>query len=463
MRVRLSELIGLFKTSAYQGGDATTIEVSGVCTDSRKLQPGNLFVALRGDNFDAHDFLEQIVASGVSAVIAERVPDAYPLPALIVNDGRQALLQLAEFWRQRFNLPLIAVTGSNGKTTVKEMIASILRAEFGEAQVLATKGNLNNEIGVPLTLFELNSSHRAAVIELGMNHPGEIAQLARAAAATVALVNNAQREHQEFMHTVAAVAAENGAAIQALAVDGVAVYPADSEFTALWDEYAGGRQHLRFGHSENAEMRILTQANQANGQSLRLQLQEHQLALELPLFGAHNALNALAAASCARAIGVSLAGIQRGLQEFQAVNGRLQRKFARNTCCLIDDTYNANPDSVRAAIDVLANTTEAILVLGDMGEVGSQGVEFHQEIGEYARQRGVSRLFGLGDLTLHAVQAFGVGGCHYKELSELLSALDAELQPQHTVLIKGSRFMKMERVVAHLVATDQNTQQQGIH
>ncbi len=463
MQARLSDLLDVFGAAQYQGPAAATIRVNGVCTDSRKLQAGNAFVAIRGENFDAHDFLGQITQSGASVVIAERAPADYPLPVIIVADTRQALLQLAGYWRRQFNLPVIAVTGSNGKTTVKEMIASILRAEFGDAQILATKGNLNNEIGVPLTLFELNAHHRAAVIELGMNHPGEIAQLAEATAATVALVNNAQREHQEFMQSVAAVAAENGAVIQALAADGIAVYPTASEFTSLWDQYAGARQHWRFGLDEGAEMRLLTQQSQPQGQQLQLQLQQHQLAIHLPLLGAHNALNALAAASCALAIGVSLAGIQRGLQQFQAVNGRLQRKIARNTCCLIDDTYNANPDSVRAAIEVLAAATPAILVLGDMGEVGSQGVEFHQEIGAYAKQRGIARLLALGDLSLHAVQAFGAGAQHFTELSGLLATLDAELQPEHTVLIKGSRFMKMERVVAHLVATDQTTQQQGTH
>lgn len=463
MRAQLSEIISALAEVSYLGSNPALVNVDGVSTDSRRLANGNLFVALRGENFDAHDFLNDIVDSGIAAVIAERAPKNYPLPVLLVADSRQALLQLARFWRQQFTLPVIAVTGSNGKTTVKEMIASILRCEFGEPQVLATKGNLNNEIGVPLTLFELHAHHRAAVIELGMNHPGEIAQLAQAALAQVALVNNAQREHQEFMQSVAAVAEENGAAIKALAADGVAVYPADCEYTPMWSEFAGTRRSLQFGVSEAATMRILQQKVQGSTQQLQLQLNEHMLSIDLPLMGQHNALNALAAASCCYAIGVSLTSIRAGLETFKAVNGRLQVKLSRKACHLIDDSYNANPDSVRAAIDVLAPARAAILVLGDMGEVGEQGPEFHAEIGTYAKQQGIARVLALGPLSAHTVQAFGAGAQHFSDLASLLIALDEEVQAHHTVLVKGSRFMKMERVIAHLVATDQTTQQQGNH
>lgn len=463
MRAQLSELLTALAEVSYQGPAATDILLQGVTTDSRKLQAGSVFVALRGENFDAHDFLADIAASGVAAVIAERVPDNYPLPALLVPDTRQALLQLGRYWRQQFALPVIAVTGSNGKTTVKEMIASILRAEFGEHQVLATKGNLNNEIGVPLTLFELQAYHKAAVIELGMNHPGEIAQLAQAAKANVALVNNAQREHQEFMHSVAAVAEENGAAIQALAADGIAVFPAECEYAGLWHDFSGDRKRLQFGLSEQASMRILSQQVDEASQHLQLQLQADRVDLNLPLLGQHNALNALAAASCCYAIGVSLTSIRAGLESFKAVQGRLQAKLSRKACRLIDDTYNANPDSVRAAIDVLAQAKAGVLVLGDMGEVGDRGAEFHAEVGAYARQRGLTQLFTLGSLSAHAAQAFGDGAQHFSDIADLLAALESQLQVHHTVLVKGSRFMKMERVIAHLVATDQTTQQQGNH
>jgi UDP-N-acetylmuramoyl-tripeptide--D-alanyl-D-alanine ligase len=427
----------------------------GVSTDSRTVQAGALFVALRGETFDAHDFLDQVVARNVAAVVVDKLPENFPLPALVVPDTLAALGRIGNAWRSQFEIPVIGVTGSNGKTTVKEMIAAILAAAFGEDARLATQGNLNNEIGVPLTVMRLTQAHRAAVVELGMNHPGEIARLAAIATPTVALVNNAQREHQEFMHTVEAVARENGAVLAALRADGVAVFPGDDEYTAIWRELAGERQVLTFGLSEACEVRAAYTLN-SFGSELAVTSGQAQFAIRLSAAGEHNVRNALAACACALAAGIPQEAIVRGLEAFAPVSGRLQRKQAVCGATVIDDSYNANPDSVRAAIDVLAQSASPrILVLGDMGEVGTQGPEFHEEIGAYALRRGIETVLVTGALARHMT---GAGAQHHEQFDDLLAALDKRLGSKSgaTVLVKGSRFMKMERVVQHLVQS-QNT------
>jgi len=424
----------------------------GVSTDSRQVVPGSLFVALRGERFDAHDFLGQLAGQPVAAVVVEQLPEHYPLPALVVPDTLAALGRIGNFWRRRFAIPVIGVTGSNGKTTVKEMIASILAAQFGEAGRLATQGNLNNEIGVPLTVTRLTDAHKAAVVELGMNHPGEIARLAAIAEPTVALVNNAQREHQEFMHTVEAVARENGAVLQALPQGGVAVFPGDDAYTPLWRELAGDRKTLTFGLGDACDVRA-THAPTAFGSELAVDAGGTRFAVKLAAAGIHNVRNALAAIACALAARIPVDAIVRGLEAFTPVSGRLQRKEAACGAVVIDDTYNANPDSVRAAIDVLAQSpSPRILVLGDMGEVGTQGPEFHQEIGAYAASRGIDTVLSTGELARHMT---GSGAQHHEQFDELLAALDQKLgsKSDATVLVKGSRFMKMERVVQHLIAS----------
>jgi len=424
----------------------------GVSTDSRQLMPGSLFVALRGERFDAHDFLGQIVDQPLAAVVVERLPEHYPLPALVVPDTLAALGRIGNFWRRRFAIPVIGVTGSNGKTTVKEMISAILMAAFGAEGRLATQGNLNNEIGVPLTVTRLTDAHQAAVVELGMNHPGEIARLAAIAEPTVALVNNAQREHQEFMHTVEAVARENGAVLQALPADGVAVFPGDDEYTALWRELAGDRKVMTFGLTDACDVRA-TYTTNGFGSELAVEAGVERFTVVLSAAGVHNVRNALAAIACALGAGIPVDAIVRGLEAFAPVSGRLQRKQAVSGATIIDDTYNANPDSVRAAIDVLAQyPSPRILVLGDMGEVGTQGPEFHQEIGAYAASRGIDTVLATGDLARHMAAS---GAQHYEQFDELLAALDQKLgsKSDATVLVKGSRFMKMERVVQHLIAS----------
>jgi UDP-N-acetylmuramoyl-tripeptide--D-alanyl-D-alanine ligase len=461
----------------------------GVSTDSRTVQAGALFVALRGESFDAHDFLDQVAAKNVAAVVVDKLPDNFPLPALVVPDTLAALGRIGNAWRSQFDIPVIGVTGSNGKTTVKEMIAAILAASFGIEARLATQGNLNNEIGVPLTVMRLTGAHRAAVVELGMNHPGEIARLAAIAEPTVALVNNAQREHQEFMHTVEAVARENGAVLQALGDDGVAVFPGDDEYTALWRELAGDREVLTFGLSDECDVRaaytpnsfgselavsvspsfprrresMLSEQKSDNAQARDVSMDSRlrgndadTFTIKLAAAGTHNVRNALAAIACALAAGILQDAIVRGLEAFAPVSGRLQRKQAANGATVIDDSYNANPDSVRAAIDVLAGApSPRILVLGDMGEVGTQGPQFHEEIAAYAASRGIDTVLVTGDLARHMT---GAGAQHFEQFDDLLAALDKQLgsKSDATVLVKGSRFMKMERVVRHLIDS-QNT------
>ncbi|HEX6708386.1 MAG TPA: UDP-N-acetylmuramoyl-tripeptide--D-alanyl-D-alanine ligase [Albitalea sp.] len=449
----LSQAHGLLPSSALVGDGATVIR--RVHSDTRSLQPGDLFVALKGERFDAHDFLPQARAAGAVAAIAHHGLTEAGLPGLQVADTRRALGELAAAWRRRCHLPLVAVTGSNGKTTVTQMIASILVAWLDTAAFF-TQGNFNNDIGVPLTLLRLRQDdeawHRAGVVELGMNHVGEIAQLAAIAAPTVALVNNAQREHQEFMASVEAVARENGAVIEALGPLGVAVFPADDAFAPLWRRMAGERPTLTFALQGAAD--VTGEAAWAGDRwSLMLQTPAGAVATSVGVAGEHNVKNALAATACALATGCPLEAIARGLAAFAPVKGRSQVKTYRRDgrdVTLIDDTYNANPDSVRAAIDVLAGLpAPRWLVLGDMGEVGAQGPAFHREVGAYAHERGIDALWTAGSLSTHASAAFP-GARHFDDVATLVAALG--MAPAATsVVVKGSRFMKMEQVVAALV------------
>jgi UDP-N-acetylmuramoyl-tripeptide--D-alanyl-D-alanine ligase len=460
--------IGRWLPGARVCGDAALL-VQRVHTDSRSLQAGDLFVALQGERFDAHDFLPQAAASGAVAALAQHGLDAAQLPGVEVPDSRRALGQLAQAWRAQFALPLIAVTGSNGKTTVTQMIASILRAGWGD-NALATLGNLNNDIGVPQTLLRLRAHHRCAVVELGMNHPGEIAGLAAMAQASVALVNNAQREHQEFMASVDAVAQENGAVLSALPANGVAVFPAHDRYTPLWQSLAGARTCMRFAmrdsHAgEAAAEVVLHQAVWVNDHwAVQMHTPAGQMNTQLHIAGRHNVGNALAATACALAAGVPLSVIAQGLSAFEPVKGR-SRAFGvvcqGQAITGVDDTYNANPDSVRAAIDVLAELPGPhLLVLGDMGEVGAQGPEFHQEVGRYARDSGIEHVLCLGELAASTAQAYGPTAQHFAT-SEALTAQVLQVLPQvGSVLVKGSRFMKMEHVVDAIQACHDNKNNQ---
>ena len=434
-------------------GDATTA-VLRVHSDTRSLRAGDLFVALRGERFDAHDFLAQARGAGAVAALAEQGLAEAGLPGLAVANTRIALGTLAAGWRRGITLPLIAVTGSNGKTTVTQMIAAILQAWQGEG-AFSTEGNFNNDIGVPLTLLRLRpGQHRAGVVELGMNHPGEIAQLAAMAAPTVALVNNAQREHQEFMAGVEAVARENGSVIAALAADGVAVFPADDTYTPLWRTLAGSRRVITFALDAQSHADVTAQAQWSGDHwQLALHTPAGDTALALRIAGQHNVKNALAATACALAAGCPLAAIARGLEAFTAVKGRSQASRIERDgqwVTVVDDSYNANPDSVRAAIEVLAALpAPRWLVLGDMGEVGDQGVAFHQEVGAFARHAGIESLWTVGPLCAHAASAYGDAARHFETVDALLGAWPSA-PVAASVLVKGSRFMKMERVVAAL-------------
>ena len=439
-----------------------------VHTDTRSVLPGDLFVALRGDTFDAHDFLPQAAACGAVAAVAQQGLALAHLPGVHVPDTRRALGELATLWRRRFALPLVAVTGSNGKTTVTQMVASILRSAVGGTGVdaLATQGNLNNDLGVPQTLLRLRDHHRLAVVELGMNHPGEIEVLAAMAQPTVALVNNAQREHQEFMGTVEAVAIENGQVLCALPANGVAVFPSDDAYTHVWRQLAGARRCVTFSDTDpTADIRC-----EAHWADLAWHMVVHtpagQAQFTLQVAGRHNVRNALAACACAWAAGVPLATVAQGLSAFEPVKGR-SRALGLHTpagaLTVVDDTYNANPDSVVAAIDVLAALpAPRLLVLGDMGEVGNQALAFHLEVLHHAAAHGIDRVWCTGAHMAQAVAALAgttsgttphsSAPVHMPAMPDVIAQVLAASAAGGSVLVKGSRFMKMEQVVQALQA-----------
>jgi UDP-N-acetylmuramoyl-tripeptide--D-alanyl-D-alanine ligase len=426
-------MMSLAEAARVTGGrvSGTDTRFAGVSTDSRSIGADELFVALRGERFDGHQFLGAAALRGACAALVDRAyQGTFPLPVLIVADTKRALGDLARDWRSRFSPALIAITGSNGKTTVKEMVAAILRQHAGANAVLATTGNLNNDIGVPLTLLRLRAEHRWCAIELGMNHPGEIAYLAGLAAPSVALVNNAQREHLEFMRNVDEVAAENASVYDALPPEGVGIVNADDAHAGFFRRRAGARKLIDFGIGAGAMVTGRYELKAVSSDIvLRTPQGEARATLAIP--GLHNVRNALAAAACAHGAGIGATSIAAGLSAFHPYTGRLQIKQAARGMTVIDDSYNANPDSVRAAIDVLVSCpAPRVLVLGDMGEVGPRGPELHREIGAAA---------------VHAVEAFGAGGEHFADVDRLVAAVSGR-----TVLVKGSRFMKMERVVGAL-------------
>jgi UDP-N-acetylmuramoyl-tripeptide--D-alanyl-D-alanine ligase len=438
-----------------------------VSTDTRTLAPRTLFVALKGERFDGHDFLGEAAAKrAAGALVLEPPPDtgdaAGSLPLLIVEDTRLALGALAAYWRRKFSMPLVALTGSNGKTTVKEMLASILReavaAESGipgpASRVLSTRGNLNNDIGVPLTLLELRPDHRYAVVEMGMNHAGEIRYLTRLAAPDVALINNAGPAHLEFFGSVEAIARAKGEIFEGLPPGGTAVINADDRHAGLWRNLAGDRRIVEFGLSSPAAVSARYALRYLESEIVvHTPHGEAQAVLKAP--GLHNVRNALAASAAATALEVPAPAIARGLAGYAGVKGRLQRKAARNGATLIDDTYNANPESVRAAAGVLAQASgRKILVLGDMGELGAGAPQMHAEVGALARESGIDRLLTLGELAEHAARAFGAGGRHFTRIEDLLAEVESALAPGVTVLVKGSRFMQMERVVKAFATGD---------
>jgi UDP-N-acetylmuramoyl-tripeptide--D-alanyl-D-alanine ligase len=442
--MRLSEAAAMLGVS-FAGADA---EVKRVSTDSRSIQPGDLFIALRGQKFDGGAFAAQALQQGAAGVVLDATQAPEITTALRVDDTRLALGRLAAAWRQRFTIPVVAITGSNGKTTVKEMLAAILRVEAGaDAAVLHTEGNLNNDIGLPLMLLRLRDTHQFAVLEMGMNHAGEIDNLTRLARPGVAVVTNALTAHIGFLGSVENIARAKGEIFNGLSDAGIAVFNADDAHASLWREANARRCIIDFGLRQPASVRGQYRPS-GFGAVLTLVLPDAEFEVNLQVPGEHNVMNALAAAAAAFALDVSHRSIVTGLSGFTGVKGRLQKKPALHGSTLIDDTYNANPDSVKAALAVLAQQPgKKVLVLGDMGELGTDAAAMHAQIGLAARDAGVDRLLALGDLSRETVGAFGAGAMHFERIQELLAELENELTPDTTVLVKGSRFMQMERVV----------------
>ena len=431
-----------------------------VGTDTRTLAPRALFVALKGDRFDGHKFVAEAQAAGAVAAMVEdsgsRIQDSgLALPLLVVANTRLALGRLAACWRSRFTMPLVALTGSSGKTTVKEMLAGILREACAaqssivdaESCVLATRGNLNNDIGVPLMLLELKPNHRFAVIEMGMNHAGEIRYLTRLAAPDVALVNNAGRAHMAFFASEEAIARAKGELYEDLKAKGTAVINADERFAPLWRELAAGRKQIDFGIDREATV-TATYALRYLESEIVVKMPRGEAGATLKAPGLHNVKNALAAAAAATALDIGPQAVTAGLARFTGMEGRLQKKPGLNGATLIDDTYNANPESVRAAIAVLAQAPgRKLLVMGDMGELGADAPRLHAEMGEAARVAGIDHLLTLGEVSAHAARAFGGAARHFSRIEDLLAEIENLLEPGITALVKGSRFMQMERVV----------------
>jgi UDP-N-acetylmuramoyl-tripeptide--D-alanyl-D-alanine ligase len=416
---------------------------SGVTTDSRAVRHGELFVALKGERFDAHDFVEAAEGKGAVASLVSRLVPRASNPQILVDDTRFGLGRLAAYWRRKHALPLVALTGSNGKTTVKEMLAAILAAHCDSREtVLATEGNLNNDIGMPLTLLRLRDGHRFAVIELGMNHAGEIDYLARIAQPTVAVVNNAQRAHVGLLGSVEAVAHAKGEIYGGLVESGIAIINEDDAFAPYWKKLNAGRRIVTFGLKETADVHA-----SASGTQVRFVTPVDAFAVTLQVAGEHNVRNALAACAAAHALEIPPQAMQDGLNHFTGVAGRLQRRPGVAGSVVIDDSYNANPESMKAALKVLAaRSGRKVLVMGDMGELGEDAEAMHAEVGAFAKDAGIDALLALGELARHAVQAFGKGGEHFTDLASLQKAARAAASSGTTLLVKGSRFMQMERV-----------------
>jgi len=426
-----------------QGHD---VEYVGVSTDTRSLKSGELFVALVGPNFDGHQFVDMAAQRGAAAVLVSQ-PVSTELPTVSVADTRLGLGQLAHYWRSRFNIPLVGVTGSNGKTTVKEMIAAIL-GESGP--VCVTRGNLNNDIGVPLTLLTLRADHCYAVIEMGMNHLGEIAYVSGLAKPTVSVITNAAEAHLEGLGSVKAVAQAKGEIFSGSDEQSVAVINADDIFFDYWKTLAGSRRCISFGVDHPADVSADYESS-VDGLKILLKCSEGEIEMKLPLYGKHNVMNALAASAAAMAAGSNLTDIRNGLEKLKSVAGRLEVKTGVNGARVLDDTYNANPASVAAGLQVLKESHgQRVLVLGDMAELGDAASEIHTRVGELARRVGADRVFGIGALTKHAVQSFGKGGKHYDDQARLIDDLRECMNEDMTVLVKGSRKMHMERVVEQI-------------
>lgn len=429
----------------------TDVTFTGCSTDSRTLQAGNLFIALQGEKFDGHRFIDVAIGNGAVAALVDKKIDHAGLPLLQVENTRTAMAALAASWRSEFALPLVAVTGSNGKTTVKEMLRAILGQRV---PVLATQGNLNNDIGVPLTLFRLGHEHRYAIIEMGANHAGEIAGLSRMAKPDVAVITQCAPAHLEGFGSVEGVARAKSEIYGGLVSGGTAVINADDNYAGFWREVAQGMRQISFGlnHPADVSATEITMDASTADTLFELKTPSGSIRIKLPLPGRHNVMNALAASACCLAMGIPLQDIRDGLAGMERVKGRLQRLTSPEGAMILDDTYNANPTSLKAGVQVLVSCPgKHWLVLGDMGELGSQTNPLHREAGEMAREQGVERLYALGNATRHAVDGFGRGAVHCASVEELIARLKPDLAKNVNVLVKGSRFMAMERVTRALM------------
>lgn len=433
------------------GCEAPAVDVAfaDVSTDTRTIKTGDLFVALVGENFDGHGYLEQARNSGAIAAVVSRDVDSQ-LTQLRVEDTRVALGELAAAHRAAFANPVVGLTGSNGKTTVKELLKAILERS---GKVLATNGNFNNDIGLPLTLFRLQLDEDFAVIEMGANHPGEIAYLANIARPDVAILNNAGAAHLEGFGSLEGVAKAKGEIFENLSADGVAIINADDDFADYWMGKTSHCKRMRFGIDANdLDVSASDIAATEKGMRFCLHADGKKTDVSLPLFGRHNVMNALAASAAAVALKVPVEKIAQALSEFSAVKGRLMPQRTANGALVFDDTYNANPGSLHAGIDVLVSQTgEPVLVMGDMLEVGADSSKVHAQAGDYARQKGVKKLFAYGPQSVNAVTAFGDGGMHFGSHAELIEELRKGIDGKSVVLVKGSRGMRMEQVVEALL------------
>lgn len=454
--MRLSE-VALATSGQLVGHD---VEFCCVGTDSRAIKKGQLFVALKGENFDGHEYVAQSLEQGASAVLVSQASNASP--AVLVKDTRLALGDLAAHWRAKFEMPVVAITGSNGKTTVKEMLASILKQSAGDdASVLATQGNFNNDIGLPLTMLNLCDQHRYAVLEMGMNHSGEISYLTRLAKPNIALVNNAGSAHIGELGSLEAIAKAKGEIFEGLADGGTAIINADDDFVDLWKKLASKHQQMTFGLNEKADVSATYQLGESSSE-IELLTPMGKVSLTLPAPGLHNVRNALAAACAGLALNVSLENIASGLSCFAGAKGRLQVKQGLAGAKVIDDTYNANPSSMKAAVDVLkASQGQRIFVMGDMAELGDDAPMMHAEIGAYVKAEGIEKFFALGKLSQYAADAFGENATHVESIEALTALLKQSLTDQVTVLVKGSRSMKMERVVDAIQLANTNNHKEN--
>ncbi len=430
-----------------QGADLT---INQVVTDTRTDCSNGLFVALRGENFDGHNFIDQAKQAGAVALLVDQQVDS-DLPQVITKKSNQSLLDLSSWWRSQFSIPVIGVTGSVGKTTVKDMLACIF-SETGEG--IATQGNLNNEVGVPLTLLRLQDHHQYAIIEMGMNHAGEISRLSKAARPTVAIVNNAAAAHLEGLGSVAAVARAKGEIFEGLIDGGVAVINADDQYADVWRKCAKEARQIEFALKVNADFGASYKAlSKAVGDSLAIRISAEDSCFDVNIntVGEHNVANALAASTVALAAGVSKDDIRTGLTKFEPAKGRLNVEVLTNQIELIDDTYNANPESMRAAINVIAQYPYSTLIVGDMGELGDTVTQAHQELGNYAQQKSIGQLFACGEFASEVVSQFEGVAQSFEQQSELIEALPALIDAekhQQGILVKGSRAARMEHVVA---------------